>query len=180
MLLVVPHENTDNLDGDVLHNMSSPPQHVVEAARKPVFGLKLIDLGRCLKHNGSSIREDSASLQTAERFWQELKERHGITRDSIDARASSWRGFLAGRTYYKVQADSPDVQLLDRIPVCPDIELTVAILARLVGSLFQPRREPDYGLGHLQGHKFMVDDSRVPAVESVTLKKQKPVKTPKQ
>ena len=56
----------------------------------------------------------------------------------------------------------------------------MAILARLVGSLFQPRREPDYDLGHLQGHKFMVYDSRVPAVEPVTLKKQKPDKTPKQ
>ena len=179
MLLVVPDENPDNFDADVLHNMSAPPQHVVEAVRKPVFGLKLIDLGRCLKLNDSSIIEDSASLQPAERFWEELQDRHGITQDSINARASSWRGFLAGRTYYKVQADSPDVQLLDRIPVCPDIELTVAILARLVGSLFQPRREPDYGLGHLQGHKFMVDDSRVPAVEPVTLKKQKPVKTPK-
>ncbi|MDE0820353.1 MAG: hypothetical protein OSA95_04490 [Opitutales bacterium] len=179
MLLVFPAEEKGRKDGPVLHNMSALPRHKVEDARKPVFGLKLIDLGKCLKYNGVPIGRDDASLQDAEYFWKELKDRHGITRESIDARASGWRGFLAGRTYHKVQADAKDPGLLDRTPVCTDIELTVAILARLAGSLFLPRREPDYDMEHLLGRKFMVDDPRVPAAETDPQNEKKPDKASK-
>ncbi len=166
MMLLFPGNRSSQPETPVLHNMSVPPRTRVEIAMQPVFGLRVIDLKRCLRKNRSRPRVFSSRLPVesdrTSMLWEQLEARFELTRESINERIATWKGFLAGRTRIRARSDEFVNQSLSRIPVCPDLELTIGILSRLAGNLFLPRREPDYSFEGLSRRNLVVDDPRIP------------------
>ncbi len=142
----------------VLHNMSAPPRTEVHYNRRAVHGHRIIDLVRYVKGK----RSPKLRLNDTELFWEDLEQHHRIRQSDIDEMARQWRGFMSGRVYERADMNETGVARLNGIRCCQDIKLTLAILSRISGKVFLPRRNPNYDIQNLCRRQFVVDDPRIP------------------
>ena len=98
-------------------------------------------------------------VEMAEKQWEGSSEsfladakKVGVNRNSVDKQASKYSGVIIGwsgpSTYHNIA-----------LGVCPDIDTTLAVLARRVGNLFISSRKPDYSWERLFGSAFEVDEN---------------------
>lgn len=104
-------------------------------------------------------------------FWKHMEEDLGVSKEGIDSRVNTFSGFIVGQKHWvdhttmlekgqgKGKAEDSS---LDEIELCEDIELTFAIISRLAGNLFLPRRPGNYEEKHLLNSVFVTDDPRIP------------------
>ncbi len=82
----------------------------------------------------------------------------GVTKETVNNKASELQGAIIGW--------KPWVKFCRCI--CPDLNLTLAILSRRINDIFISYREPDYSWDNLFGQYFEIDDNRIlaPDLES--------------
>ena len=88
--------------------------------------------------------------RSVDAFLSDL-EKQGITRRSVEARGLGARRVMVGWTYEPHKMSLP-------LRICPDIELTLAILSRCVNQIFFKSRQPDFGWDVLFGKSLVVDE----------------------
>ena len=97
-------------------------------------------------------------VEMAEKKWEGSSEKFladakiiGVDRSSVDKQASKYSGVIIGwagpSTYHNIA-----------LGVCPDIDTTLAVLARRVGDMFISSRKPSYSWKRLFGSTFEVDE----------------------
>ena len=98
-------------------------------------------------------------IEMAEKQWEGSSERFltdaktvGVNKGSVDKQASKYHGVIIGwagpSPYYNIA-----------LGVCPDIDITLAVLTRRVGDMFISSRRPDYSWERLFGSAFEVDEN---------------------
>jgi hypothetical protein len=163
----------------VLNNMCIPPYTKVKSVQYPVGArLTMFSLAHaCLAEGLIEYRLHPvnwrALSKTLDNTWArsvpaffDAMAAKGITHASIDRRAAQLTGCIIGwRSYYDGNTISPLLGHLETygVGICPDLELTLAILSRSVAYMFIARRTPDYEWRTLTGNPLCVCDDRFSA-----------------
>ena len=84
--------------------------------------------------------------------------RLGVTPASVRLRGDQLAGAIIGWA-----GDEQTLTENGHFGICPDLELTIAILSRRIGSIFISCRDPDYSWDTLFGNAFVFDDDIGPA-----------------
>jgi hypothetical protein len=150
---------------NLLNNSGCPPRTQVRNESRPVYGRKLISVFFMLNMNYKL----SWNTRNGERFvnmwafWESAKD-YGVTREGIEARAKLFNGFIIGQRFkidHTVKNWKAENSKLLEIDLCQDLELSLAIISRLVGHMFLPKRPSDFEQNHLFDSVFVTDDPRI-------------------
>jgi len=109
----------------------------------------------------------SVLLQRAQAKWQCAEDcflsdaaKLGISPRSVERRARAQRGAIIGWQPAGLLGTPTDEM---RFGICPDLELTVAVLSCCISDIFFSARAPDFSWATLFGRAFACDDDLGPA-----------------
>ena len=125
---------------DAYSNMSAPPRSKMQITVKPIGRQIVFDLGCAgvgVAYNGE--KTDQQREADVRRWFEDFVRRHKAELDAVPRPT----GFMVGSLCDDL--DAPLSDLMQRHPgiyqVCTDPILTVAILGRVSGMIYVPRRE---------------------------------------
>jgi hypothetical protein len=97
--------------------------------------------------------------QSMERFFSDLKSL-GVTSETVVLKSIWTQGAIIGWSF---PGEAPIRPRMGLLRICPDLDLTLAVLSKRVADIFISTRDPDFRWDNLFGSGFEIDEDVIQA-----------------